>query len=223
MPVLFSRISLQSQSTESQTMDMDLFRERSHALLKLKKRSNILMADFNRLYSDYSDWFKRQERSFIGAIKSVQLVIPTLVPRDIRTVTEFRHLSSMAMRIDCLAASGAQAQFKIFENFWIKFMELKNELENEFLPELDVLIAKVDTFRANGAQAKIEKLRRELFENCGIDYDFSRVHDERNHLFTYRLMVSDQGFLGLVGYLPFLLNFAIKICFLVNKLFIEVP
>lgn len=203
-------------------MSMTLFHEKNSELSKLKKRANRLMSVFNRMYCEYADWFKRRENSFLNAVKSVQTTIPTLVPDGISTMQDYLQIVKMGRHIHSLNRTvGGHDLLGQVEKFWNQFLEAKDQLENILLKDIDVFNESVQCLRENNAHEKMDQLRLKLSSQCSESYDFSQIHDERNHLFTYRLMVCDQGFLGLIGYLPYLLNYAIKICFLVNQIYIE--
>ncbi len=50
---------------------------------------------------------------------------------------------------------------------------------------------------------------------------FTEVHNERDNLFTYQLGQCDHKFVGLLGYVPYLLKIATNICFWCNKMYLE--
>ena len=203
-------------------MATPVFREKNIELERLKKQARRHMSEFNGLHCDYSEWFKRQQQSFVDVIKSVQVAMPTLVCQELRTIAEYRHLVVMASRLQhCGNAPGGLHRLQQFEQYWVRFCKLKRDLDSNLLPDVDNFLAGITTLRQEEVKQEMDGMRRRLNLEFSEGFDFRSSHNERSNLYTYRLMVCDQSLLGLVGYLPYLLNMAARICFLVNRVFIE--
>jgi len=67
----------------------------------------------------------------------------------------------------------------------------------------------------------VDDLQRELNTAMEEDFVFTEVHNERDNLFTYQLGQCDHKFVGLLGYVPYLLKIATNICFWCNKMYLE--
>ena len=206
----------------SSRMSMEGFHVKNTELHNIKKRSLKLMGKFNALHVEYSDWFKRQEQSFVDSVKSVQVMFPTLVPQHLSTIKNFRTLHAMGK--ECNASRplpGGFDKMDRFLHYWSQFCELKEELVNDTMMEINQYIASVTRMREPEKKDEIDVLLLELMKKHSEDYDFRNAHNEKDNLYTYRLMVCDNTFLGLVGYMPYLIGYCTKICFMITKLYLE--
>ncbi len=84
--------------------------------------------------------------------------------------------------------------------------------------QLDRFLLSVSSLRQPGAKVQLDQHRTILTGEFSEAYNFLDAHNEKDNLYTYRLNVSDQRFLGLVGYIPYLLHHTTKVCFFVGKI-----
>ena len=198
------------------------FQEKSYELDQLKKKAYQLMGDFNLIVLDYHDWFDRRHQAFLDAIKSVELAAPTLVADDIRDVRTYREMYELGLMLGRAGFRfGGQGLMEQYLSFWTRLLKLKETLHAEYLTELDTFCSKLTRLRHPHIKEEIDSLHQEFCQQCTEMFDFKNVHNERENLFTYKLTLSDQRFLGLVGFIPYILTFPTRICYLVAKLYIE--
>ena len=204
-------------------MSMTKFHEKNNELDKIKKRALEKLAELNRLRLDYVDWFRRQNQSFVNCLKQVQVAEPMLVPQEINTLQQYRNVVKMAKQLVISNRFSTEKIEKLdkYLGFWTSMTKLKDEIEKQVLPEIKAFESSVTSLREPEVMEEINKLWTKLDKNFSENFNFKNSHNERDNLYTYRLMVSDQRFIGLVNYIPFLLNFATKLCFMVTKIFVE--
>ena len=225
MDNIFNFIHRSKMMTPTSKSDdpMEEFHKKNSELDVIKKRSLKLMAKFNSLHVEYTDWYKRQEQSFVDSVKSIQVIVPTLVPQQLTSIGNFRTLHAMGK--ECNNSKhplpGGIDKMDIFLNFWSDFCQLKEELVTGLLIDINMYVASVTRMREPEKKEEIDRMVVELNMKHSEDYDFRNVHNEKDHLYTYRLMLCDNTFLGLVGYIPFLTGYCTKICFLITKLYLE--
>ena len=150
-------------------------------------------------------------------------MFPSLVPQHLSTLKNFHTLYTMGEQQvqNRHRIPGGFDKLEIFLQYWKMFCDLKIELEAELLPEITAFVNSVTRMREPEKKRELDDTLLELQANFSEEFDFRNVHDEKSNLFAYRLRVCDQNFLGLVGYIPFLINYCTKICFLVTKLYLE--
>ena len=198
------------------------FQSKFHEIDTLKKTSLGVMARFHNVQLDYTDWFKRQLNSFVEMIKSIQISHRSLAPQDIRTLADFRAIFKIALQMS--KNSKLMPQFEKFEtflSFWIKLQHLMEDLDKEVIQPLNAFCASVTRLRQPEVKQQIDYLYSTLKHSCSEDFDFSSCHNEKDHLYTYSLMTSDRELLGLVGFVPYLISYATKICYLTTHVHLE--
>lgn len=177
------------------------FRDKDQELSVIKKHAAEIMAKCNTLNVEYTAWFTRQQQTFIDAIKSVQVAMRTLAPPEINTMSHYRAVCGMALT---LAQSGKNIRnsdkLECFLSYWHRFCQLQQELVLEVLVAMDSCLSTVSSLRQPDAKKKMDNFRTILFEQFSEDFNFTGAHNEKDNLYTYRLNVSDQCFLGLVSY-----------------------
>ena len=199
------------------------FDEKFHELDRIKSRIAAHMKQLNALRARYAEWFDRQHQSFLDAIKTVQISLPTLVPSVHRTIANFQCTRQMAHR---LAARGGRlrtcdvARLDQFVTFWSAYSRLHAQLQT-CCDDVDTFIASVTRMRVPGVKAEMDALRVTVRTRSDENYDFTHAHNDTENLYTYRLNAGDQQFLGLVGCLPHLLKKCTELCYLVGKLYLE--
>ena len=198
------------------------FQSKFHEIDSLKKTALGVMARFHNVQLEYTDWFKRQLKSFVELIKSLQISHRQLVPQTIKTLSDFRTIFKIAHEMS--KNSKLMPQFEKFEtflSFWVKLQHLLEDLWKEVIQPLNAFCASVNRLRQPEVKRQIDFLYSSLTHSSNEDFDFTSCHNEKDHLFTYSLMTSDQDFLGLVGYIPYLISFATKICYLTTHIHLE--
>lgn len=188
----------------------------------LKKTTLAVMSRFHGLQLEYTDWFKRQLRSFIGILKSVQTSNRGLAPEQIKTLRHFRQLYDIALSMS--NHSKLMPRFdklEVFLVFWKKFTNLMEDLESEVIKPLDEFCDSVSSLRQPEVKTQIDHLCQSLRHACSEEFDFTACHNEKDNLYTYSLMTSEQEFLGLVGYIPHLIDYATKICYMTKHIHME--
>ena len=198
------------------------FQAKFHDLEALKKEALNVMARFHNLQLTYTDWFKRQLRTFVELMKSVQISQRHLAPEKITKLVHFRQLHQIALNIAANSKMAPQFdKFDQFNAFWRQFGELMGELERDVMAPLAAFCGSVGRLRQPEVKQQIDYLYGNLREAFSEHFDFSQCHNEKDHLFTYSLMTSDTDFLGLVGFIPYLIGFATKVCYLTTNIHLE--
>ena len=198
------------------------FQEKSYELDLIKKRAYRLMGEFNAVVLEYRDWFNRRYQSFIDAIKRVQNEAPTLVPHEISNLTQLRRVYSVGQKLTRMGfVFRGKEHIEQFLGFWDELLRIKEYLDTDLLIEVTAFCTTIDTLRKPDLKKEIDDLHAELCERCIESFDFGQVRNEKDNLFIYKLSMADRRFIGLVGFIPYILDFATKVCFLIGKLFIE--
>ena len=150
-------------------------------------------------------------------------MFPTLVPQHLKNVSNFRALHGMAQQQvqNRHALPGGVDKLDKYLEFWSQFCLLIDELRAGVVPDIDQFVGSVTRMREPEKKDQIDRLVDELDRQHSETFDFREAHNERDNLYTYRLMVCDQTFLGLVGYIPHLISYCTKICFHIKKLYLE--
>lgn len=196
------------------------FQEKSYELDQLKKKAYKLMGEFNSIVLEYRDWFRRKHQSFLDAIKNVQIQASGIVPREISSLEDLRKIYKMGLKLGDRSFRGKEHLQQYFD-FWDQLQMLREYSANDLLMEVYGFCRTVEKLRDPSLLEQIEHLQKELETNCTESFDFSKITVEKGALYTYNLSIPDRGFLRLVAFLPFLLQFATKFCFLIGKLFLE--
>ena len=180
------------------------------------------MGRLNGLYCEYSDWFKRQQRSFLFDIKSMQVVVPTLVSQRVQTIKDLRGILEMGHTlVQAGRGVGSVQRLEQFIKYWDQLCELRCDLDNLWF-ELNGYVVSITSLRDPEAKVELDKMYDTFTYQCSETYKFTNMNNAKDNLYTYGLSMPDQDFLGLVGYLPHLLKKSISICFRVStKIHIE--
>ena len=185
---------------------------------RIHKEAHSCLNAFHRLSLDYADWFKRQQHTFLHALKSVQMALPKMVPQEIGTVTHYKALWYMARRHRSAIKTVRLDLLEHFLSMWERYRGLYQDMEQRVLDPLDQLELSVTSWRQPESREKIRALRQKLEVEHSESFIFTETHNETDNLFTYRLSVAEQRLLGLVGFIPYLINYSVKLCFFIERL-----
>ena len=188
----------------------------------LKKEAKQHLRKLNSLYLDYTDWFQKQSQSFLDAIKTVQVLMPSLVPKEIECMQDFRKTLEMARTLETKGRKVKNLdKMQLFLDYWVRFCDLRDELELDILLRLGNFCRSVTSLRREEVKTQIDWLEAEMNMKSPESYNFTKFHNTKENLYTYKIMVPDQRFLGLVGYLPHLIGYATRICYMIGKVHVE--
>ncbi|KAI0228387.1 Solute carrier family 46 member 3 [Lamellibrachia satsuma] len=205
-----------------ETLDRSRLQQKLHELHGLKTHSKALLKRFNRLYVEYEDWFNRQRQMFLDAIKCTQLAVTTLLPRDITTIRHLRAVKCMADRLKS-AGMGVYCAERLDDmlGFWQSFQELAEELSGSLIADVGEFAESVSRMYDPQLQTEIVLLHRRLLLQSSEEFDFKDLRSSQHNHYTYRIMLCDYAFQGLVSFLPQLLRLAARLCHLVTRMHIE--
>ncbi|KAK2186577.1 hypothetical protein NP493_195g04000 [Ridgeia piscesae] len=208
--------------TTERTPTRSRLQQRLHELYALKTHSKALLKRFNRLYVEYEDWFNRHRQSFLDAIKCTQLAVTTLLPRDITTMRHFRAVRRMAMRLE-KAGLGVYCSERLDDmlSFWETFCELIEELSDSLMADVRSFADSVTRMYDPQLQTEMDLLHQLLTLQSSEEFDFGDLRSSQHTLYTYRIMLCDYSFQGLVSLLPNLLRLAARLCHLVTRMTVE--
>ena len=188
-------------------------------LISIKKRAAEHLSCCNSLSVEYADWFTRQQQTFIDAIKSVQVAVPAPLSTEITTISQYRALCQMAHVLSRSGKCFRQSdKLECFLEYWDRFCQLQKELVFDVLVHLDKVMTIVTSWLKPEVKEQLNDVRALLCEEYSEDFKFADAHNEKDNLYTYRLNVCDQRFLGLVSYIPYLMQYNTRICHLIRKL-----
>ncbi|KAK2161863.1 hypothetical protein LSH36_108g02100 [Paralvinella palmiformis] len=188
----------------------------------IKKKIKKVMGKFNIVQCNYSDWFKRQQKSFLFDVKSMQVIMPSLVAQEVHNVKDLRSIVRMGQAMQQAGRGiGTLERLDKFLGFWDEFCEVRKELD-DLIFDLNRYVVSITSLREPEIKTDLDGMYDDLTYKCSETYMFGDLNNERDNLFTYALNVSDQQFMGLIGYLPYLLKLATKICFrVISKVHLE--
>lgn len=201
---------------------MSAFDEKMTELHKLKIEANSHLKKLHGLKLRYKDWFNRKYQTFLNSVKLIQILALNLVPREINNLNHFRQIFEMALRFprNGTPRDKGPSIMEEFIIFWDEFCDMK--------VEGDILYTKLNTFCSSITNLRNPKIKREIDRlQCNLNvifsenFNFTNRNNEKDNLFTYRLSVYDESYHGLVNFLPFIVDFAARICFWIGKLYVE--
>ncbi|CAH1777071.1 unnamed protein product [Owenia fusiformis] len=200
---------------------MTSFHKKYFELEDLKRDVSKQLSRMNTLKHRYIEWFESKHRRFLEAVMTVQVTVPFGdVPVQINTISHFRKLYQYGLKFK----RGFHVDFTTldqFLKFWDQFCLLKRDLDNIVYTRTRRFVASITRLRQPEMYEEIERLHAFLNMEFSEDHNFRETHNERENLFTYKLSMCDQRFLGLVGYMPHLADYCTKLCFYVGKLYVE--
>ena len=193
-----------------------------YELDNFKKTVHGVLARFNNLRLEYMDWYKNRIKTFITVLKSVLAIQGPHVAVKISNIEKYRSVYKHAKNL----ASGSRliSNFQpldTFFSFWVRFQQIMEDLDKEVILALNQHCESVTSLRQPEVKAQIDLLYDALLKASCEDFDFSECHNEKDNLFTYGLMTSDNEFHGLVAYIPYLIDYAAKICYLTTRISVE--
>ncbi len=181
------------------------------------------MRKLNGLYLEYADWLQRQSQSFLDSVKTIQVVATSLVPQEISSMKDFRKTLNIGKSLnDAGKRINGLEKVETFLDFWVRFCDLKEELELDILLRTSNFCRNVTALRREEVKTQIDWLEAKLNEESLECFDFTNIHKEKTNIYTHKLSVSDQRFMGLAGYIPHLLHIATRICYMIGKIYVEV-
>lgn len=198
------------------------FDRKVNELCRLQKEVTGHLARLNALRSRYMDWFNRKHQSFLDAVKAVQVSMPQLLPKHITCIRHYRATLEMAKKISTngKARMGLVDKMEEYLGFWGALLALKEENDVVY-DKIDKFCRSIQRLRDPEIKDQVDNLKSKLSLAFSEDWDFTSVNNEKDNLFTYKISTQDQEFLGLVGYIPYLLTFATKVCYFCGKLHVE--
>ncbi|XP_013380352.1 uncharacterized protein LOC106173473 [Lingula anatina] len=210
---LMRRHAQQQQLTQFDIKLIELDQVKKDALAHLKK--------YNALRTQFIEWFSANNKAFCVALQTVQLAVPDLVPRDIYTMNDFIKVLEMCRLLLSKKRWRLTSHEKLeeFYEFWTRLSELKAMGDKNVYERTCEFCESITRLREPQIKDKIDRLYAKLNKEYSNDFIFKEIHNERDNLFTYRMM--QPAFLGLISYIPYLLKNATKVCYLVTKLHIE--
>jgi hypothetical protein len=108
-----------------------------------------------------------------------------------------------------------------YHDFWERLTKLKEEGDSIVYAGVVLYCGSITRLRHPEVRDYIDKLQERYNEHFDDDFDFTKVHNEKDILFTYKVSTIDERFLGLVQYLPYILQIARKIGYFALKLHLE--
>ncbi|XP_064637526.1 uncharacterized protein LOC135493843 [Lineus longissimus] len=219
---MWSQLTSPVPSTAASTPRYGPFDEKRRELQELKKRVQTHLGELNVLRSDYMDWFKKKNDSFLNVVKYVQYCLPGLVPENITTFKHFKETFEMcqSLRKSGTFVKDAQLLEEYFA-FWERLTKLKEEGDGIVYTGVMFFCGSITSLRHPEIRDYIDKLQERYTAHFNDEFDFTDVHDEKDILFTYKVSTINQRFLGLMQYLPYILQIARKICYFALKLHVE--
>ncbi len=202
------------------SLELSEFHKKNHELSAFKRRAKQLFSHFSELQCDYTDWFQRRQQSFLDAIKGLQFGMSPLLPRDVSNMAKFKVILDMARKLKRVGRRvGGEEKLEQFISFWTTYCSLKEQLD-AFLKDLGNFLSGIAVLREPKEKQTLDKLQTDLNSIYSETYTFTSLHNERDNLFMYRVIVADSSFLGFVGYLPYLIGMSSKICYQVLRIHI---
>ena len=188
----------------------------------LKKEAKQHLRKLNALYLDFIDWFQKKSQTFLDAVKTVQVLSPSLVPKAIECMQDFRKTLEMGRTLESKGRRIMNLdKMETYLDFWVRFCDLRDELDMDILLRLGNFCRSITSLRREEVKTQIDWLQAEMNMKSPETYNFVEIHNAKDNLYTYKITVPDQRFLGLVGYLPHLLGYATRICYMISKVHVE--
>lgn len=208
--------------TPRDTPRMTPFEVKMMELERLKKEISRHLGRLNSVRNDYMDWFEKRRQSFVDALKLLQITFPMLVPKEHNTMRLFRKMYQCASNIPKRGMPVEKCAERISE--FLEFVDRLVELKKEHDVLYDKLCAycnSVTRLREQDKKDNLDILQKTLTEAFDEDFDFDRVHNERDNLFTYKVAQHDHKFHGLLSYVPYLLKVATNMCYWACQIYLE--
>ncbi|XP_046551322.1 uncharacterized protein LOC124261044 [Haliotis rubra] len=198
------------------------FDEKQIELDRIKNDFRRHLGRLNSLRLHYRNWFDRQFQSFVDSIKIVQLTFPCLVPREIVYMSHFLQIFEFVKKLPQNGRTFGRNLDKMtqFHDFWTTFCELKKE-GDALNASMCAFCDSITRLREPHLRLDIDNMQARLDQASNQDYNFTKLHNERDNLFVYRIAGHDDKLQPLVGYLPYLLKIATGICYWSTRLYIE--
>ncbi|PAA88119.1 hypothetical protein BOX15_Mlig019887g1 [Macrostomum lignano] len=178
---------------------------------------------FNARRVAYKDWHSNKSASFLEALKRLQCIASSSSAPTVASIAEFRELRAQAADLRRLqpqrgAAAAELQRVDEFLNHWRDYLALKEIFELEFVRPLARLLEATEAFRYPAMRADLLKLMERLDAESDERFDFSGLHNTTENLFTYRVPLRDERFLGLMQILPRLLQTGSQVCYFTEQL-----
>lgn len=198
------------------------FHLKSKELIALKLQANTTMTRLNALNCEYRDWYNNRYQVFLDTIKGIHIIMPNLVPSDIYTIHQYKETVDLGEKLFKLGHFIRSIDnLYIFQHFWDRFCYLKDEVDTYIVAYVEAFCSSITRLRDQRVKEELSAIDNELKANYSEYFNFKDIHNAKDNLYTYKLMVADQMFLGLVGYIPYLVQKATRICYLVGRLHLE--
>ena len=189
-----------------------------YELDNFKKTVHGVLARFNSLRLEYMDWYKNRIKTFITVLKSVLAIQGPQLAVQITNIERYRGVYKHAKILASKSRLISKFEpLETFFSFWVRFQQIMEDLDKEVILALNQYCETVTSLRQPDVKLQIDLLYDSLLKASCEDFDFSNCHNEKDNLFTYGLMTSDNDFHGLVAYIPYLIDYAAKICYLATR------
>ena len=201
---------------------MTPFDEKMVELDFLKYETKVHMKKLNSCRFRFRDWFSRKCQSFLDAVKLTQIIAATMVPAEIKTITDFRKVHNMSRKFprNGTPRDAGPAKMDDFIMFWSEMLELK-ETTDELYEKLCKYYNSVERLRQPSIKKEIDRLYEIINKAYSEDFDFSDVKNERDNLFIYKVAPFDYQYHGLMGYIPYLLTESLNLFHWLGKCHLE--
>ncbi|KAL8622156.1 hypothetical protein ACOMHN_052958 [Nucella lapillus] len=208
--------------TPRDTPRMTPFEVKMMELERLKKEISRHLGKLNSVRNDYMDWFDKRRQSFVDSLKLLQITSPLLVPQQHNTMRLFRKMYHCASSVPRrgLPVEKCALRMKEFVDLVDRMVELKND-HDVLYTKLCNYCASVTRLREQDKKDNLDVLQTTLTQAFDEDFDFDRVHNERDNLFTYKVAQHDHQFHGLLAYVPYLLKVATNMCYWACQIYLE--
>ncbi len=191
-------------------------------LQNLQKEAKQHLRKWNQLYLEYADWHRHQCESFVGAVKTLQVVAHGVVPRDVTCISDLKKMAEIA---EIMKGNGRNFhnfhKLLAYLDFWERFCHLKDDLEHCVLLRLENALQSTVTLRKEDVRTEILAVKSKLIHQSKESFKCSSVELEKENLYTYNVTSCDSRYEGLVRYLPILFGYAARLCYLVGHLKVE--
>ncbi|KAH9499559.1 hypothetical protein Btru_078120 [Bulinus truncatus] len=198
------------------------YRYTHRELERLKCQFSKHLRYLNALRFLYTDWFERRHKTFSELITLGHVKVPHIVPARFDCVRSFRQSCESLSKVSRSALSFEKCLGIMNElmQFWHRFMSL-NQQGRSLHKKLSDFCQGVSELRDQRLKSQVDVLQERLNREVSEDFDFSKVHNERDNLFTYKMSLPNQCFHGLFSLIPYLLKMATSICYLSCKIYLE--
>ncbi|XP_074651650.1 uncharacterized protein LOC141906301 [Tubulanus polymorphus] len=189
---------------------------------KMKKDIYQHLKKLNNLRSEYTEWFENRHKSFTESLIGARMLIPELFPEQVYTIKHFKQTKQLCQTlIDKGRYVSNVERMNEFEKLWEKMVEIKEAGDEVVYEQLCKYCTNITALRDPNLKEQIDDLQYHLQKACSEDFNFKDIHNERDNLFTYKLDIGEKDYLGLVQFIPYLLQITRKICYLGIKLHVE--